>query len=168
MANFYFEGVDSLVREFENLGKSADDIAFKAVDESAEIMDAALKKEIRKRTKKYGTGVLAGSIHHNKPLKNEFGIFTTSTARGRDAKKGKYAKKSHAAYSSKSGKYVGHRESYGRGAIRNQDKLFYLEYGTSKQAARPFIGETVRAVEPKVLNKMQEVFDREVEKLDNL
>lgn len=161
MANFYFEGVDEFVRELESLGKSADDIAFKAVDEGAKIMDAELKEEIRKRTKKYGTGVLANSIHHNKPKKNALGIFTASTAKGRDDRKGRYRKKSHAAYSKKTGKYVGHRQSYGNGAVRNQDKLFWLEYGNHRQPARPFIKKSINNAEPKVLKKMQEVFDRE-------
>lgn len=161
MANFYFEGVDEFVKELENLGKAADDIAFKAVDEGAAIMDAELKSEIKKRTKKYGTGTLAKSIHHNKPMKNALGIFTASTARGRDDKRGRYAKKSHAAYS-KDGKYVGHRSAYGSGAVRNQDKLFYLEYGNRRQPARPFMKNSINNAEPRILKKMQEVFDREV------
>lgn len=161
MANFYFEGLDEFIKELEDLGKSAESIAFQAVDEGAKIMDRELKTEIRKRTKKYGTGTLANSIHHNKPKKNALGIFTASTARGKDTKKGKYAKTSHMAYSGKSGRYVGHREAYGTGAVRNQDKLFWLEYGNQRQPARPFMKKSVENAEPKVLKKMQEVFNRE-------
>lgn len=161
MANFHFEGVDEFIKELEKLGEDVDEVAFKAVDEGAKIMDEELRTEIRKRTTKYGTGTLAKSIHHNKPQKNALGVFTASTARGRDDKKGKYAKKSHASYT-KDGKYVGHRSSYGSGAVRNQDKMFYLEYGNHRQPARPFMEKSVNNAEPKVLQKMQEVFDREV------
>lgn len=167
MASFHFEGVDEFIKELEKLGRDVDDIAFKAVDEGAKIMDEELRAEIRKQTTKYGTGTLAKSIHHNKPRKNALGIFTASTARGKDDKKGKYAKRSHASYT-KGGKYVGHRSSYGSGAVRNQDKMFYLEFGNCRQPARPFMKKSVNNAEPKVLKKMQEVFDREVGAVDNL
>ena len=46
--------------------------------------------------------------------------------------------------------------------VRNMEKAVYLEYGTYKQAATPIISPAVRESEAAVLEKMQEVFDREV------
>lgn len=42
------------------------------------------------------------------------------------------------------------------------EKAVYMEFGTSKQAATPIISPAVRESEAAVLEKMQEVFDREV------
>ncbi len=46
--------------------------------------------------------------------------------------------------------------------VRNMEKMVYHEYGTSKQTAVPILSPAVRASENKVMEKMQEVFDREV------
>ena len=49
--------------------------------------------------------------------------------------------------------------------VRNMEKMVYLEYGTSKQIATPVLSPAVRKAEPEVLDKMQEVFNRKVDKL---
>lgn len=131
MASFVINGVDDLIHDIESL-YNADEIAIKAVNEAAEIMDTELKKEIKSATHKYGTGQLAASIHHVKPKKNDLGIFTASTARGRDDK-----------------------------GVRNHDKLYYLEYGTTRQNPAPVVARAVNKAEKAVLEKLQEVFDRE-------
>ena len=58
------------------------------------------------------------------------------------------------------GKSRGHRKRNPKSAVRNQDKLYYHEYGNSRQPAHPIIKPCVNAAEPKVMDKMQEVFDR--------
>lgn len=131
MANFAIHGLDEIIRDLEALGDT-DGIAMKIVNEAAEIMDRTLKDTIKKSTQKYGTGQLANSIHHNKPIKNELGVFTVSTARGKDSK-----------------------------GVRNHDKLYYLEYGTSRQNPNPVVQKAVNAAQSKVFQKMQEVYDRE-------
>lgn len=47
-----------------------------------------------------------------------------------------------------------------RKGVRNMDKMMYIEYGTKDQPADPILSRAVRKAEPKVLKKMQEVFDR--------
>lgn len=47
--------------------------------------------------------------------------------------------------------------------VRNMEKMVYMEYGTSKQDATPTLSPAVRKAEGKVTEKMQEVFNREVE-----
>ena len=46
--------------------------------------------------------------------------------------------------------------------VRNMEKMVYLEYGTKKQPARPVLTKALRDSETAVLNKMEEVFKREV------
>lgn len=48
--------------------------------------------------------------------------------------------------------------------IRNNEKLAYLEYGTSKQEARPVIGKAVHHSENECLQIMQEKFNEVVGK----
>lgn len=160
MASFVLEGVDELIYELERIG-DIDEVSFKIVEEAAEVMDEELKQAIILNTQKYGTGALAASINHIKPRRNLWGVFTASTARGKDDRRGRYKKVVHASFNKKTGEYVGTRSSYGTGAIRNHDKLYYLEYGNSRQDARPFVQKCVNSAEPKVLEKMQEVFNRE-------
>ena len=49
--------------------------------------------------------------------------------------------------------------------VRNMEKMVYMEYGTSKQAATPVLSPAVRKAEDPVTEKMQEVFNREVDRL---
>lgn len=46
---------------------------------------------------------------------------------------------------------------------RNAEKLAYLEYGTPVQTATPIVLPAVRATDNKVTEKMQEVFNMEVD-----
>lgn len=48
--------------------------------------------------------------------------------------------------------------------VRNMEKMVYLEYGTKKQPARPTLTKAMKDSEAAVLNKMEEVFKREVGK----
>lgn len=49
--------------------------------------------------------------------------------------------------------------------VRNMEKMVYMEYGTSKQKETPVLSQAVRKAEGPVLEKMQEVFNREAEQL---
>ncbi len=46
--------------------------------------------------------------------------------------------------------------------VRNAEKLIYLEYGTSNQNATPTLSKALKDSEREALNKMQEVFEREI------
>ena len=75
----------------------------------------------------------------------------------------KSIKKTKAGKSSKGGYYAMVRPT-GKDSkgIRNMEKMAYLEYGTSKQLATPVLTKALNDSEPAVLNKMREVFEREV------
>lgn len=49
--------------------------------------------------------------------------------------------------------------------VRNMEKMVYMEYGTQKQNPTPVLSPAVRRAEEPVTEKMQEVFNREVERL---
>jgi HK97 gp10 family phage protein len=51
---------------------------------------------------------------------------------------------------------------YDEKGVSNAEKAVYAEYGTSKQPARPFITKVVNDSTPDVLEKMQDVFNREM------
>lgn len=165
MANFYFDGIYEIAKELESLCTVTDEISLTIVDEAAEIMDKELSNAIRENTKKYGTGTLAKSIHHNKPRINNLGAFTVSTAKGTD-NRGKGKIKGKSKRTSKNGKNYEVEVSKNQSdSIRNQDKLWYLENGTSRQNPHPIIGKCIRKAEPAVLEKMQKVFNRETENM---
>ncbi len=95
-----------------------------------------VKKAIQKRASNHrDTGDLINSVKETKVMKNDMGFFTTVRPTGRDRK-----------------------------GVRNMEKLAALEYGVDgKQAATPIIPGAIRDSEEEVLNKMQEIFDSEVE-----
>lgn len=49
--------------------------------------------------------------------------------------------------------------------VRNMEKMVYMEYGTSKQEATPVLSPAIRKAEDPVTEKMQKVFNREVDRL---
>ena len=49
--------------------------------------------------------------------------------------------------------------------VRNMEKMVYMEYGTSKPGATPALSPAVRKAEDKVIDKMQELFNREVDRI---
>ena len=49
--------------------------------------------------------------------------------------------------------------------VRNMDIMAHAEFGTSKQAPTPILSKAIADAGPECLNVMQEVFNREVEKL---
>lgn len=108
-----------------------DVFAPKMIDEALPIIQNKLSENIRKSHQK--TGNLAKSI------------------------KVKKAKRT------KNGGYVGTVTPVGtqKDGTRNAEVLVYLEYGRTAQDATPVLSPAVILTENKVIEKMQEVFDRE-------
>lgn len=76
------------------------------------------------------TGAMAGSIRATKAQKGANGWHITVRPTGKDRK-----------------------------GVRNMEKMAYLEYGTSKQAATPVLAPAVRQSEGECIMAMQSVFD---------
>lgn len=139
MAGFNFTIPDSLTKMLsENLSR-VDEIAPKMLEEAAPIVIEAIKKKAPVSTGKMRDGVKA-----KKPSKTKNGahvlpiVFTGSETR--KTKDGKTTK------------------------VPNAVKAAVTEYGKSGQEAKPFIRPAIKETEQKVVEKMQEVFNREVEK----
>ncbi len=79
------------------------------------------------------SGDLLKSIKMSKAKKNKYGHYASVRPTGTDKK-----------------------------GVRNMEKMVYLEYGTSKQSPAPTLTKAIKDSEKAVLNKMQEVFNREV------
>ncbi len=104
-------------------------------DEVAEAMlteaEPILREEITSEASTHkDTGEMVGSIK-SQIKKNKIGWFLTTYPQGKDSQ-----------------------------GVRNMDKMMYIEYGTKDTPADPILSRAVRKAEPKVLAKMQEVFDR--------
>ncbi|HRS66162.1 MAG TPA: HK97 gp10 family phage protein [Spirochaetia bacterium] len=116
----------------KQLGKLAD------VDRIApQMIDEAIPKlldNVKKETAGHKqTGDMYKSIKATKAKKNKYGYYASVTPTGADKK-----------------------------GVRNMEKMVYLEYGTSKQSPAPTLTKAIKDSEKAVLDKMQEVFNREV------
>lgn len=116
----------------KQLGKLAD------VDRIApQMIDEAipiLEGNVKSEVSKHKrTGALANSVKKTKANKNKYGYYALVRPTGKDEK-----------------------------GVRNMEKMVYLEYGTTKQPARPTLTKAIKDSEKAVLDKMQEVFNREV------
>ena len=93
-----------------------------------------LERNVKSEVSKHVvSGDLLKSIKMSKAKKNKYGYYASVRPTGTDKK-----------------------------GVRNMEKLVYLEYGTSKQASKPTLTKAIKDSEKAVLDKMQEVFDREV------
>jgi len=116
----------------KQLGKLAD------VDRIApQMLDEALpilERNVKSEVSKHVvSGDLLKSIKMSKAKKNKYGYYASVRPTGTDKK-----------------------------GVRNMEKMVYLEYGTKKQPARPTLTKAIKDSETAVLDKMQEVFNREI------
>lgn len=137
MAVFDFDFPDNILDDVLNV---FDEAAPKMIDESLPIYESAIKSELQSHR---DTGELIGSIKCKKAKKTVNGAYIGYlTAEGASSK---------STYTRENGKVE---------PFRNYQKALALEYGNSHQPARPFMQAAVNSSEDKVLEKMQEVFER--------
>ncbi len=114
--------------------EKANELAKKAVDKASPILEESLRAKISTvTTRGYSTGTLAASISSTKAKVNDRGVFAAVRPTGRDSK-----------------------------GVRNAEKLAYLEYGTSRQAARPVRGAATAAVEGECVSVIEKVICAEL------
>lgn len=146
MARFDFQLPEQFMEQLKRCA-NIDEIAPKMIDEALPIVERAFIKNLEPHR---DTGELIKNLKilPAKKYKNgAWGGVVTATGVAR----GKY-------YIRK--RKLGERLKEG---YRNYQKLLALEYGTSRgQRPTPVIDRTINDSEEKVLNKMQEVFEREV------
>lgn len=127
-------GFDTLEEIFKK-GAKANDIAKKAVDQAAPILEGSLKGKISAAASRgYATGELAGSVSSTKAKVNDRGVFAAVRPTGHDRK-----------------------------GVRNGEKLAYLEYGTSRgQSPHPVRDAAVSAAEGQCIQVMENVVYEEL------
>ncbi len=139
MAHMSTTGFDDLAKQLDKMLK-AEEIGKKAVNEAAPTIVDAVKRGISSvATKGYSTGSLVKSIEATDAKVNAYGVFAAIRPTGRDNK-----------------------------AVRNAEKMAYLEYGTTKkdgstrQEARPVMAAAAAEAREKCEEKMKRVIYSEM------
>lgn len=113
--------------------------------ESAPILEESMKKHISSVMGDYSTGEAAKSIKARKPKKARNGAYIVNVC-----------PTGYSAHTYNAGK-AGQRKY----KVSNALKLIWKEYGIpGKQVPRPFVVKSVNGARNKVLQKMQEVYNR--------
>lgn len=146
MANLDFEIPKEFYNQLENLS-NLDKVAPKMLEEAAPIVVSAMKSELAKHNR---TAEMVNAVKADKSKKSvkHGGHFLTVYPRGTSRE-----------YVDSTGKRRKRNTK-----VRNMDKLISLEYGNSDQKATPVIAKIIKKSEKAVLEKMAEVYEREVNK----
>ena len=151
-AGFYLDGVDDMIAKLEAVAGDIDGAMEDAVATGGEILTEELVKAVQEAADRgYSTGTLAESIRSDGIKNVNGGKMTTIYPHGTDHRGKGY--KTKTIGTSKRGHAITRKTRAG-GAVRNYDKLYYLEHGTAKQAAHPFMTKTINSARPKVIEAM--------------
>lgn len=131
MAGFQIDGIGDLAEQFEGIAEKLDSAMESAVKKGGSIVEDELQRAIpQAATRGYATGALEKSIKAGRVRDTGDGKEVTVSPKGA----------------------VVHNGS----KVRNQDKMFYLEHGTSRQAAHPFMDRTLHGAESRVVKAMED------------
>jgi len=144
MATVKFEtdNLNDMIKRIESFAGS-EEVYIEAISSGTEIMKNAIQTGASKHRR---TGAMAKSLKTTKPVQNKYGDWV-----GRVKFTG-----SDGVSVSKSG------NKFDR---TNWIKAFRIEYGTSKQTAKPFVRPAIQSSESKINEKMKQVFDRKLSEL---
>lgn len=128
--SFQTMGFDDFAKALDDMGR-IDDYAPELLEAAVPELEKTLKENVQVEANRgYAKGDLEESIKSGKPGKNKKGHYIAVNAKGKDRK-----------------------------GVRNNEKLAYLDYGTSKQEARPVISKAINKAEKKCVERMQERFE---------
>ena len=128
--SFQIDGLEEFSQKLTRLADQTDDMVKEAVKAGGEIVRNDLRSAVTAAAKRgYATGALAGSIKAG-GVRGNSGSASVTIAPSGSVKK-----------------------------VRNSTKMWYLEHGTARQAAHPFMTRTLNTAEPKVMKAMQEKLD---------
>lgn len=156
-AGFYLDGVKNFTKFLEALGDGIDGAMEDAVQAGGVVLTEELTKAVHEAADRgYSQGTLEASIKSDGIKNVNGGKMTTIYPHGTDThSNGTYTK---VIGTSKRGHDITRVANAG-GSVRNYDKLWYLEYGTAKQAAHPFMRKAINDARPKVMKAMMnEIF----------
>lgn len=156
-AGFFLDGVQDFMSRLETLAGDIDGAMEDAVQAGGEVLTQELVKAVHEAADRgYAQGTLETSIESDGVKNVNGGKITTIYPHGTDTHgKGTYSK---VIGTSKRGHPITRWASAG-GSVRNYDKLWYLEHGTSRQAAHPFMQKALNDARPKVMEAMQREID---------
>lgn len=160
-AGFYLDGVDGLMAKLESLASGIDGAMEDAVQAGGVVLTEELVKAVHEAADRgYSQGTLEASIESDGIKNVNGGKMTTIYPHGTDTHgSGQYTK---VIGTSKRGHPITRVANAG-GSVRNYDKLWYLEYGTARQAAHPFMRKALNDARPKVMEAMKREIDAAIE-----
>lgn len=160
-AGFYIDGIDAFMKKLEKLAGDIDGAMEGAVQAGGEVLTAELVKAVHDAADRgYSQGTLEASIESDGVKNVNNGKMTTIYPHGTDThSKGYYSK---VIGTSKRGHAITRKATAG-GSVRNYDKLWYLEHGTARQAAHPFMKKALNDAKPKVMEAMRHEIDAAIE-----
>lgn len=132
----------------KSLTDNLEETCMEAIEEAEQIVVEEMKKQIEAAVSDKSTGELVKSIKAGKPKQSKFDGF--------------YGKVGPTGYSKSY--YYGGKNKKRKYKLSNAAKLVFIEYGTSKQAARPVLMKIKNNTEKAVINKIQEVINRKVDR----
>ena len=160
-AGFYIDGIDTFMKKLEKLAGDIDGAMEDAVQAGGVVLTEELVKAVHEAADRgYSQGTLEASIESDGIKNVNSGKMTTIYPHGTDTHgKGYFSK---VIGTSKRGHAITRRATAG-GSVRNYDKLWYLEYGTARQAAHPFMKKAINDAKPKVMEAMRHEIDAAIE-----
>ena len=160
-AGFYIDGIDTFMKKLDKLAGDIDGAMEDAVQAGGEILTEELVKAVHEAADRgYSQGTLETSIRSDGIKNVNSGKMTTIYPHGTDThSKGYYSK---VIGTSKRGHAITRKATAG-GSVRNYDKLWYLEHGTARQAAHPFMKKALNDAKPKVMEAMRHEIDAAIE-----
>ena len=157
MASFVVQIDREFIDQLTNLGDKTEKTIEMMMNAGGDILQEVFENEISSSHNR--TGELADNIYVSEGKRaidrEEDGWKIWAYPAGRATKK---RRKSKVYKRSRHGTVTKGR------ALYNSDKLFFLEYGTSKQRPTPVIGRVVSRAENRIVNKMLEIYKRELNK----
>ena len=142
MASMTIKGFDDVIKEFDRLSKKSnlDEIAKKAVNAAKDKVSSEMSRSLAiseqhdpNAQNKRVTGSVAGSVKPTAAKVNSYGVYSVAKPDGRN--------------------------KYG---VRHAELAAYLEYGTSKLAARPWRARAVNAAEGPAKRIIEDIVVREM------
>lgn len=128
--SFQIDGLDGFSQKLTQIANRIDEVAKEAVIAGGEIVREDLSAAVTEAANRgYATGALAGSIKAGGVRSTGSDVSVTVAPSGTVKK------------------------------VRNSTKMWYLEHGTARQAAHPFMAKTMNTAKPKVMQAMQEKLD---------
>lgn len=144
MAKFDFEIPSEMFKQLFKL-ENIDEIAPKMINEAMPILENNFKSELSKHKR---TGAMMDSVKRTKAKATKNGYYAIVRPTGESTK-----------YMDDKGVIRDRKKP-----VRNMEILAHNEYGTSKEPPIPILTKAIKDSESGVLDKMQEVFNREASK----